>query len=484
MSYQKHNFVPGAVLFASQLNEMDNQLEILSNDASGLSESFKTALLNCFENVAWANENGRTYYENLYDSLYPDDRWTITNVLSGCTTSNNATSILKNGSYVALIIANEGYSLIGATVSIFMGGNDVTNFYYSNGSINIPNVTGNLSITVTASSNVSSISAVFTQGANIIYNTDSLDVLRQYLVVTAYYSDSTSAIVTDYTLSGTLTVGTSTITVSYGGKTATFNVTVSEYSTTPVIAQSGKVLNKDYGTTSKAGFGVTQWYGYEFTQEALEACQYWDSTNGYMDTNGWAGIKICQPDYLTYQAGYSWPASANYKNGLATDGSYGNQFSITRNAEFGCMFARQSTSVLTRNGFAASLPLSDIDYCYAYWYKPASGSILPSGVTSGDIIFAGQYTPYYGLNNIVEAPTLSSISATFTQGETVITTSTSLNALKPMLSITAAYDNSSTLPINLGLVTLSGVLEEGTSTITATYHNKTATFNVIVTSGE
>lgn len=71
-----------------------------------------------------------------------------------------------------------------------------------------------------------SITALFSQGSATIYDTDSLDTLKQYLVVTATYSDSTTATVTDYTLSGTLTAGTSTITVSYGGKTATFDVTV------------------------------------------------------------------------------------------------------------------------------------------------------------------------------------------------------------------------------------------------------------------
>lgn len=75
-----------------------------------------------------------------------------------------------------------------------------------------------------------SIDAVFTQGGAIIYDTDSLDSLKQYLVVTANYSDSTSEIVpsTDYTLSGALEVGTSTITVTYSGKTDTFTVVVSD----------------------------------------------------------------------------------------------------------------------------------------------------------------------------------------------------------------------------------------------------------------
>lgn len=74
---------------------------------------------------------------------------------------------------------------------------------------------------------LSSISCVYTQSGTV-YTTDTLDSLKSDLVVTAHYEDSTSETVTTYTLSGTLTVGTSTITVSYGGKTTTFNVTVTQ----------------------------------------------------------------------------------------------------------------------------------------------------------------------------------------------------------------------------------------------------------------
>lgn len=76
---------------------------------------------------------------------------------------------------------------------------------------------------------LSSITAVFNQGSATIYDTDTLDSLKQYLTVTATYDDSSTATVTAYTLSGTLTVGTSTITVTYQGKTDTFNVTVTAY---------------------------------------------------------------------------------------------------------------------------------------------------------------------------------------------------------------------------------------------------------------
>lgn len=76
--------------------------------------------------------------------------------------------------------------------------------------------------------NLVSISAVYTQ-TGTVYDTDTLDSLKANLVVTATYDDYSTQTITAYTLSGTLAEGTSTITVSYSGKTTTFNVTVTEY---------------------------------------------------------------------------------------------------------------------------------------------------------------------------------------------------------------------------------------------------------------
>lgn len=75
-----------------------------------------------------------------------------------------------------------------------------------------------------------SISALYTQGSATIYPYTPLNDLKSSLVVTAYYSDESTETLSssDYTLSGTLTVGTSTITVTYGEKTTTFDVTVSD----------------------------------------------------------------------------------------------------------------------------------------------------------------------------------------------------------------------------------------------------------------
>jgi hypothetical protein len=141
--------------------------------------------------------------------------------------------VAENSSYSGTITASAGYSLTGATVSITMGGNDITASAYNNGTISIASVTGNIVITVTAVAvTLSSISAVYTQSGTL-YNTDSLDSLKTDLVVTATYSDTSTQTVpsADYALSGTLTAGTSTITVTYSGKTTTFTVTVTDYRT-------------------------------------------------------------------------------------------------------------------------------------------------------------------------------------------------------------------------------------------------------------
>lgn len=296
----------------------------------GVSDDLKAALLQLAQKVAYIDDQGQTYYDALYDALYPEKTLlsitanfqqgqavvyntdtldslkqyltvtaiyddastetvpssaytlsgtlttgtsvitvtyegktdafnvtvtaapmalTVTNNLTGCTTNNSATSVLQNSSYTAVITASSGYTLVGATVSITMGGQDVTTSVYSGGIISINSVTGALVISVAAVAVVlSSISAVYTQSGTV-YTADTLDSLKADLVVTANYSDSSTQTVpdADYTLSGTLTVGTSTITVAYGGKTTTFSVTVTavpfEYGVyTPETVVRGKVI--------------------------------------------------------------------------------------------------------------------------------------------------------------------------------------------------------------------------------------------------
>ncbi len=71
------------------------------------------------------------------------------------------------------------------------------------------------------------ITATFNPGTNIIYTDDALSTLKQYLTVKHYESASDSGITVsanDYTLTGVLTEGTSTIRVSYNDLTTAFTI--------------------------------------------------------------------------------------------------------------------------------------------------------------------------------------------------------------------------------------------------------------------
>lgn len=156
-------------------------------------------------------------------------RYTITNNLTHVASSNPVVIVEENDRFTTSLGIQTGYTLL--SVSVTMGGVDVTAEVYNTETrqISIAAVTGNVILTAAAVMTPASISAVFTQGDHTVYPDDDLDTLKPYLVVTATYSDSSTAVIpsTDYTLSGTLSAGTSTVTVTYAGATATFSVTVS-----------------------------------------------------------------------------------------------------------------------------------------------------------------------------------------------------------------------------------------------------------------
>lgn len=73
----------------------------------------------------------------------------VTLTVENATTSNKAVSVTDGESYVSQITAIDGYTLEGAETTITMGGADMST-YYSNGTIAIPRVTGDIVITVKA----------------------------------------------------------------------------------------------------------------------------------------------------------------------------------------------------------------------------------------------------------------------------------------------------------------------------------------------
>lgn len=73
----------------------------------------------------------------------------ITKTLSNCSIDNSKSRAIEEQGYGATITADDGYTLDGGTITITMGGVDVST-YYSNGKIAIPNVTGDIVITAAA----------------------------------------------------------------------------------------------------------------------------------------------------------------------------------------------------------------------------------------------------------------------------------------------------------------------------------------------
>ena len=111
--------------------------------------------------VAWAIANGITAEEiNAFraamitgeagEVITPEKTYTVTNTLTGCTTNNSLTTITNGDSYYAVITAKSGYTIKNASVIVKMGGTNVTDLYYNNGIINIPDVSGNIEIAITA----------------------------------------------------------------------------------------------------------------------------------------------------------------------------------------------------------------------------------------------------------------------------------------------------------------------------------------------
>ena len=138
---------------AEQIETNKNDIADLKEDLekkSGLTQEAKVALLACFANVAWINDQGQTYYDNLEAALYEEEqvtRYAIANTLTHCATSNHASSVIENMTYATLITAESDYAV--TYVQVTMDGVDITSTVYNEdtGAINISSVIGDVTIT-------------------------------------------------------------------------------------------------------------------------------------------------------------------------------------------------------------------------------------------------------------------------------------------------------------------------------------------------
>lgn len=310
----------------------------------GLSQAAIEALLACFENVAWIGDDGQDYYDALESALNAVrgislDVSTLSFVGSGQTQQLTATTVPAGGA-VSWESSNTSVATVSSSGLVTSAGVGTATITASSG-----DVSATCSVTVTQATLVS-ISAVYTQSGTV-YDTDSLDSLKSDLVVTATWSNSSTSTVasTDYTLSGTLTVGTSTVTVTYGGKTTTFSVNVTHkevsdmthwadgvaYSNLDVVANQ-YVRNSDGAIVNYNGWDRT---GYVYCQGASTITfNPFQTTTGVVDSGS---------NYF-FASDYS-PISA-FKITLSSGGNTIKQISVPSNAVY---FAISQESAVLAN---------------------------------------------------------------------------------------------------------------------------------------
>lgn len=214
--------------------------------------------------------------------VYP---YSVTNALVGCTTSNNATEITPSASYTATITADNNYTLTGATVSVTMGGVDVTSTAYNNGVISIASVSGDLVISVSA---VFNIVAYATPQSGVTYtdvsdlSSYSEEMINGLSMAISNCQDITSSTETIY-LSNETSISV--------GATRSYTLSTQEPMTDEIIGFNHDTLTSStaYGSATATGKAGITWQMVNCLKD-----RYIFNSNNDMATNagGWNGSVI------------------------------------------------------------------------------------------------------------------------------------------------------------------------------------------------
>lgn len=188
----------------------------------GITEDVKIALINCFKNVVWVNDDGQTLVaileKAIKDSAIPEK------VVTSITVTYTGDSTVKVGRATNTL-----------AITVMANYEDGTNKKILGYEVTPETVVeGNNTITVTYKGLNKTFDVigeeipVVLERVEATYNGGEVpqgtDVSELDVIVTAYYNDGTTENVDNFTLSGTIGVGANTITVTYEEKTTTITV--------------------------------------------------------------------------------------------------------------------------------------------------------------------------------------------------------------------------------------------------------------------
>ena len=114
---------------------------------TGLTDEEKQLILDLFAKAAYADDDAALSYDELA-ALWAIITRSVLLSLTHVTSSNTSASVEDGASYTTTLTADTNYTL--NTVSVTMGGVDITSTAYSSGTVSIASVTGNIVITATA----------------------------------------------------------------------------------------------------------------------------------------------------------------------------------------------------------------------------------------------------------------------------------------------------------------------------------------------
>lgn len=211
-----------------QLTDLNGRLEVLEQGGTGGADvptEVRQALYRLLNNNAFSSSAGfasdvavlQSWATEVTDITISQSAISI----SGAATSQLTATTSPAGGLVTWTSSDASVATVSSTGLVTGVGNGTAKITASCGGKKAV-----CTVTVSGFASLTGITATYTQSGTV-YAGDDLDDLKSDLVVTGTYSDSTTKSLTDYTLSGTLASGTSTITAHYGGFTATFSVTVS-----------------------------------------------------------------------------------------------------------------------------------------------------------------------------------------------------------------------------------------------------------------